>query len=135
MTNFTRLILLFILIVLSQSSFADGFLANTPSPLPKSSFTNVDLNSFTTSPAINFRDFHNTLDVEKLLSAKQDAQYKSKLKKYKKKFKRTLTFFPAIKPPVRDVDPVSIYINSKETYSKPHFLSLLQYFLFRLTPF
>jgi hypothetical protein len=61
-------------------------------------------------------------------------QAESKLVKYKKKFKRTSHVFPGIRPPVKEVPPV-VFNSSTPVYSKPYFLSQLQYFLFRLTPF
>jgi len=65
--------------------------------------------------------------VEDLLS--------KKVCKIKKKYKRVHPASTTLRPPVRDIDiiPQNIYI--KETYSKPHFISPLHRFLFRLTPF
>jgi hypothetical protein len=57
------------------------------------------------------------------------------LARYKKNYKRTITSTPRIEPPVKEIDSVTAYIYAKETYSKPHFLSHLHHFLFRLTPF
>jgi hypothetical protein len=61
-------------------------------------------------------------------------QAENKLVKYKKKFKRTSHVFPGIRPPVKEVTP-GVFNISAPIYSKPYFLSHLQHFLFRLTPF
>ena len=55
--------------------------------------------------------------------------------KYRKKFKRVYTSSVRLKPPVKDLDPLTVNIFTKESYSKPFFLSHLHHFLFRLTPF
>lgn len=62
-------------------------------------------------------------------------QVGKKLARYKKYYKRTITSTPRLEPPVKEIDTVTAYIYAKETYSKPHFLSHLHRFLFRLTPF
>ncbi len=55
--------------------------------------------------------------------------------KFRKKSKKLPSYSTRIKAPTREIDPITLCINSKETYSKPHFLSHLHHFLFRLTPF
>ena len=55
--------------------------------------------------------------------------------KYKKRFKRFYSFSTKLERPVKDIDLLPVNIFTKETYSKPHFLSHLHQFLFRLTPF
>lgn len=64
-----------------------------------------------------------------------DFLFGKKLARYKKNYKRTITSTPRVEPPVKEIDSVTAYIYAKETYSKPHFLSHLHRFLFRLTPF
>lgn len=63
------------------------------------------------------------------------AHFKNKQFQYRKKYKRWLPGFTGFKPPVKyiQVTPFNIYL--KANYSKPHFLSHLHHFLFRLTPF
>jgi hypothetical protein len=54
---------------------------------------------------------------------------------YRKKFKRTSNVFSGIKPPVKDLPPLAFNVPANTIYNKPHFLSHLHRFLFRLTPF
>ena len=55
--------------------------------------------------------------------------------KLKKKHKRMLPASSTLRQPAREMDIIPQNIYLKETYSKPHFLSQLHRFLFRLTPF
>lgn len=60
---------------------------------------------------------------------------KNKLIKYRKKFKRTSNIYSGIRPPSKELPPGTFNLFSKVTYTRPHFLSHLHHFLFRLTPF
>jgi len=85
--------------------------------------------------ATDFNTIVNSSSIEKVANRKDNHHVRNTLVKYKKKYKITTPVFAGLKQPVKDVDPLFLYICSKETYSKPHFLSHLHHFLFRLTPF
>jgi hypothetical protein len=55
--------------------------------------------------------------------------------KYKKKLKRVRQAVTGVKLPVKYIEWLTFNILSKSSYNKPHFLSHLHHFLFRLTPF
>jgi len=90
--------------------------------------------SFSFSSKTGLYDLVKTGSSPILFHSHKYLQSESKLVKYKKKFKRTSHVFPGIRPPVKQVPPV-VFDSSAPVYSKPYFLSQLQYFLFRLTPF
>ena len=82
----------------------------------------------------NFRFATNSVLIYSFDEA-NDKELKTRLFKGKKKYKRILNNFSEVKSPVRDNPPVSFNIFWKDLYSKPHFLSHIHHFLFRLTPF
>jgi len=87
------------------------------------------------TPAANHENFGVRNNIEFNEIATKQIRQNYHLTGYRKKFKRTSNVFSGIKPPIKDLSPVAFNVSSKITYNRPHFLSLLHRFLFRLTPF
>lgn len=132
---FTKLHLLLITIVVAtQISFGKEINTSIPPVFnlslnnQTSAYSNILTNVVDDNPILN------PSTLEKIVYAKKSVHFKQTLTKYKKKYRNT-TVFPGLKIPIKYLDEVSIFINSIITYSKPHFLTHLHHFLFRLTPF
>ena len=115
----------------SSESIKTATLPGEPYFLPN----NLSSPYYTSSVANHFNTFVNPLFSEQIASVKSRIDLQSKSVKYKTKCKRAVPSSAGLKQPVKVIDPSWLYLRSKETYSKPHFLSHLHRFLFRLTPF
>ncbi|WP_207494483.1 hypothetical protein [Aridibaculum aurantiacum] len=73
--------------------------------------------------------------IEDLAEEEEGFKVSKKVSKFKKKIKRASSAFSGFRQPVRDVESIYVLTRSTINYTKPHFLSHLHHFLFRLTPF
>ncbi|MDB5250515.1 MAG: hypothetical protein JWQ40_4909 [Segetibacter sp.] len=117
--------------VFLMSFEANGIKTGTPDTFCISSSSHVSsVFSFPTEIETAFRELKNNTDIETDVS-----DVKKRQVKYKKKFKRSPQVSTGIRPPAKDLESADFDSSSKTPYSKPHFLSHLHHFLFRLTPF
>ena len=138
MSRHTKFTLLFlsIFIVLGMSFTTKYILPDHPS----CAHSNISYNSNTllsslSAPVSEFGSFVKAkYDVNPYIFS-HGKHWRDKQFKFKKKFKRSLPAFSGINVPSRIIEPVPFNIFLKTSYSKPHFLSHLHHFLFRLTPF
>lgn len=134
MGSYTKLNLLLITIVsMFLMSFDSGSIKTT-APSDTFDYSVNDLSSFPlASSSATYLNLITNLSVEN--AATVNPHFNDKFDKLKKKYRRSIHSYAGIKHPVRQIEQRLQYISSNETYSKPHFLSHLQHFLFRLTPF
>ena len=136
MKKFTKFCLLFLsLTVLSLVSSATSDIAVSASTNFSSAITGGSPFSFFTTTINEFTLLRNPLSIEDTYGSNTNVHGRVKLLHYKKKYKRIVSSYPDLKTPVKYLDIVPRSKNAKPTYSKPHFLSQLHHFLFRLTPF
>lgn len=136
MSNSTRINLLFLFLVVFLLSFT-ARKNETPLPVAAyiSHFSNFILpNTFASPPVKDFAKIQLLTQFD-LDGVQKNVHYKSKQVKYRKKFKRTSNVISGLRPPIKEAPAVIFNLFAKAGYSKPHFLSHLHHFLFRLTPF
>ncbi len=133
----TKLNLLFLSMIVSLMSFAsNGLNADEPSRAYKYvQLATLDCPLFHLPSITDLRELAN-INLFQLVEKSPETAFKSKLSKQTKKCKRIVNnIFLGLNPPVKEIDPFVFNIFWKDSYSKPHFLSHIHSFIFRLTPF
>ena len=133
----TKLNLLFLSMIVSLMSFAsNGLNADEPSRAYKYvQLATLYCPLFHFPSITDLRELAN-INLFQLVEKSPETAFKSKLSKQTKKCKRIVNnIFLGLNPPVKEIDPFVFNIFWKDSYSKPHFLSHIHSFIFRLTPF
>lgn len=130
----------FYLFILSLLVFSQGLLAEEhitgATPVANDRLTTHLISLFPAKTNLFSQPAEITIDDARVdFEPHYDYSFRKTVLKYKKKIKRAYTFSTRLKHPVKEIDIVAINIFTKESYSKPFFLSHLHHFLFRLTPF
>lgn len=119
----------------SQTLFAEDVnTSSAPVGLPEFSLQQEAFISFGAAKPDDHREKAGHLFTSAQASVR-DCWFQKNIAKYKKKYKRINSSPTRLERPVRDVENAPVNIFTKDLYSKPHFLSHLHRFLFRLTPF
>lgn len=136
MGSYTKLNLLLITIVaMCTVSFASESI-KTSSPVAAHHLFSIASYSYTASPPVVI-NYGITSDAtfDKIDIHQNFLKLKINYISCKKKFKRATQVLQGLKLPVKNLEDVAFNIYINPVYSRPHFLSHLHYFLFRLTPF
>ena len=134
MGNYTRTNLWLLSLVMFLMSFTTKEISTDPSLAAAKTSLTLDAYSFELPTVVNLKEISNKAFTQ-FFEHTHPTIIKSKPVKYKKYKRATTNSFSGINAPVKEIPALSFNIFWKDSYSKPHFLSHIHSFVFRLTPF